>query len=322
MVKRKIGLPLALIAAAAAATGVAAATRHTQATQAATADFAATSVSESHSSTCTAGDGNYQDTTATYTGTATSSDARLSGPLKIRAHSVVNTTSGLGWLDGSWRVRGAAAGSSGTLHAAIAGGNLAGSIVGEGSRPEAKLVASIQAAFTQAGGLSSGKLGAGGGPGAGVLYTRGDCRKARRLPSNFVFRLHLTPGKVVPRVVNLDADALGSITLDVTRDSSGAITGGNVVFYANYRFRGPVTITGLALHQGARGANGPVVLDSAIGTVTDSDGHGNLTKVVTGAPASLLTALLATPRGYYVDISTSANTGGALRDQLESPEHR
>jgi hypothetical protein len=105
-------------------------------------------------------------------------------------------------------------------------------------------------------------------------------------------------------------------------NASGNVTGGNVVFYVNYRFRGPVTITDLALDQGARGSNGPVVLDAAVGTVTDTDGRGNLTKVVSGASASLLQALLQSPHGYYVDLTTSANPGGALRDQLNSPARR
>jgi hypothetical protein len=112
------------------------------------------------------------------------------------------------------------------------------------------------------------------------------------------------------------------LTLDLTRDASGNITGGNVVFYVNYRFPGSVTITGLALHQGARGANGAVALDAAVGTITDTDGRGNLTKVVSGASATLLQALLTSPHGYYVDLTTSANTGGALRDQLGSPDRR
>ena len=98
------------------------------------------------------------------------------------------------------------------------------------------------------------------------------------------------------------ADATGNLTLDLARDASGNITGGNVVFYVNYHFSGPVTITGLALHQGARGANGPVVLDAGVGSVTDSDGRGNLTKVVSGASATFLQALLSTPHGYYVDL--------------------
>jgi len=69
-----------------------------------------------------------------------------------------------------------------------------------------------------------------------------------------------------------------------------------------------------------RGSNGPVVLDAGIGTITDTDGRGNLTKIVSGASASLLQALLTSPHGYYVDVTTSANTGGALRDQLGAPE--
>jgi CHRD domain-containing protein len=322
MSRRRIALPLALAAAAVAATGVAAAVRHVQSTQAAAADFSAVTVTQSHTTACTASDGSYQDTTATYAGTATSSEARLNGALRIRARSVVNTTSKLGWLEGSWRVRGTTGGSNGTIRAAIAGGNLVGSIVGDGARPEARLVASISAAFGQGTGFAAGKLGSGSAAGAGVLFTRGDCRRARPQPTNFVFRLHLTPGQTVPRATNLDADAAGSITLDLTRDGAGTITGGTVVFYVNYRFHGAVTITGLALHQGARGTAGPVVLDAVVGTVADADGHGNLTKVVTTAPASLLQALLTTPRGYYLDLSTSANTTGALRAQLASPDRR
>ena len=60
----------------------------------------------------------------------------------------------------------------------------------------------------------------------------------------------------------------------------------------------------------------------APGSVADSDGHGNLTKVVSGVSPSVLTNLLANPRGYYVTLTTSANPSGALRDQLDNPERR
>ncbi len=322
MLKPRIAVPVVLLVAVVSAAGVAAATRHTQSTQAAAADFTAGVVSQSHTETCAASDGTYQLTTATYTGTATSSDARLNGDVQLRARSVVNTTTKLGFLDGNLRIRGTNGGASGNVHAAIANGAAVGSVVGEGNRPEAKLVASISAAFTPATGFAGGKLGSGSANGAGVLYVRGDCRKPRRLPSTVVFHLQLTPGEVVPRVQGLDARGNGNLTLDLTRDASGNVTGGNVVFYINYRFPSAITLTGLALHQGVRGANGPVVLDAGIGTFTDTDGRGNLTKVVSSASASLLQALLATPRGYYVDVSTSTNTGGALRDQLSSPEQR
>ncbi|MFN2466953.1 MAG: CHRD domain-containing protein [Gaiellaceae bacterium] len=129
-----------------------------------------------------------------------------------------------------------------------------------------------------------------------------------------VFKLNLDPRQEVPPVA-LKADARGSLTLDVTRDATGNIVSGKVVFHLNYRFPGAVTITGLHVHQGARKANGPIVVDSGIGTTTDADGAGNLTSVVPGSPATL-TAILASPRGFYVNLHTSTHPGGALRDQL------
>src|SRR5437868_14117180 len=117
MLRPRLAVPIVLAAAAVAAAGVAAATPHAQTTQAAAADFSAVSVSRSHSETCVSSDGTYQLTTATYTGVATSSDARLNGTLEIRASSVVNTTTKLGFLDGTLRVRGANTGPSGAIHA-------------------------------------------------------------------------------------------------------------------------------------------------------------------------------------------------------------
>jgi hypothetical protein len=323
MLRPRIAVPVVLVVAAVAAAGVAAATQHTKSIQTAAADFSAGSVSRSHTETCTASDGTYQLTTATYTGTATSTDPRLNGTVEIRSSSVVNTTTKLGWLDGTLRIRGTNAGANGRIHAAIANGAAVGSLVGEGSRPEAKLVASLSGAFTPAGGFSAAsKIGSGSANGAGVLYKRGDCRRVKRQQFTAIFHLHLTPRQVVPHIRGLHAEGTGNLTLDLTRDASGTVTGGNVVFYVNYRFPGSITITSLALHQGARGSNGPVVLDAAVGSITDADGRGNLTKVVSGASTALLQAILASPRGYYVDVSTSANTGGALRDQLSSPERR
>ena len=145
---------LALAVAAVTAAGVAAATRNAQSTQAAAADFSATTVSQTSSRTCTAADGTYQETTATYTGTSTSSDARLNGALVLRVHSMVNTTTQLGWLEGALRVRGTDTGATATIRGAIANGAAVGSVVGQTGRPGAKLVASFSAAFGQSSGFA------------------------------------------------------------------------------------------------------------------------------------------------------------------------
>ena len=144
----------------------------------------------------------------------------------------------------------------------------------------------------------------------------------KTVKGTFVSKIDLNPREVVPPVTGLRASGNGSLTFDVTRDSSGNVTSGNVVFYVNYDFPGSVTITGLSLHQGNRGANGPTAVDAGTGTITDPDGHGNVTKVVTGVSASVLTAVLNNPHGYYVTLTTSANPNGALRDQLESLQRK
>ena len=131
MSKKRLAAAGALVAAL-TVSGVAAAGHRSQATQQAAADFSAGSVTRTHTKTCTASDGAYQETTATYSGTASSSDARLNGPLEIRASSVVNTTTGVGWVEGSFRIRGSDAAANGTIHAALAGGNAVGAVVGRG----------------------------------------------------------------------------------------------------------------------------------------------------------------------------------------------
>ncbi len=235
----------ALGAAALAATGVAAAGHRTQTTQQAAATFDAGSVSHEKTTTCVADDGTYENTTATYTGTAGSSDARLSGSLQIRAHSVLNSSTGLGWMEGSFRVRGNDAGTHGTFHAAIAGGNAVGAIAGTVNRPAGKLVASLAAGFTPSGGFANGTLGAGGSPsGAGTIFSRGSCTRAKNQVFTAVSRLTLTPRAAVPPENDLKAAASGSVTLDVTRGSNGEITAAKAVFYVNYRFQGQVTIDG------------------------------------------------------------------------------
>jgi hypothetical protein len=154
-----------------------------------------------------------------------------------------------------------------------------------------------------------------------LVVIGGATAKKPALSATPVFKLLLKPSQEVPPVKGLRADAVGSLTFDLERSGGGAITSGEVIFYFNYKFPGSVTITGLHVHQGAKGTNGPIVVDSGLGSFTDSDGEGNVTRVVTGTPATLQ-AILDNPRGYYVNLHTSVNPGGALRDQLHNPKKR
>lgn len=296
-----------LVAAAVGAAGAAAAQR-SQATQQATATFSAATVSRSQSSTCTSADGTYQETNATYAGTASSSDARLNGPFRIRAHSVVNTTTGLGFVQGDFRIDGSTGGAHGDLHATVTGGNLAGALSGDTNGPSGKLLATVAATFSQANGFSSGTIGSGSLTGSGIVFQRGECTRQRApkpTRSTYVAGFHLSATQGT--IPNGKGD--GFFTLDVSRDSGGAITGATAVFYVNYRFAGPVTISGLKLTR----ADNSVPLDSGTGTIVDTDGGGNITKVVSGVSASLTQDLLANPHGYFIQLTT---TTGGLRGQL------
>lgn len=301
-------------AAALAAAGVAAAGHRTQTTQQAAGSFSAGDVSHARTTTCVASDGTYAYTNATYTGNATSSDNRLNGRLVIRAHSVLNTNTGLGWVQASFRVRADDGGTHGTIHAAIASGKAVGAVTGSATRPTGKLVASFASGFSPSGGFTDGTLGAGSSmSGAGTIFSRGTCTKTKRLVLTAVSKLKLTRKQVVQTQAASKAAAAGSLTLDVTRDSSGTITGAKAVFYVNYRFPGAVTIDHLALYQGARGTNGTQVLDSGVTSFADADGRGNLTQSVGSVSTSLAQALLSSPHDYYVQLDTSV---GSLRDQL------
>ena len=141
-----------------------------------------------------------------------------------------------------------------------------------------------------------------------------------------VFKLHLKPSQEVPPIKNLKASAAGSVTFDLTRNTSGAITSGEVVFSFNYSFPGAVQVSGLHIHKGDKGANGGIEIGavlSAADSALDQDGHGNVTSVVSGDPAKLQ-AILDDPRAYYVNLHTStpAHLGGALRAQMHNPKKR
>jgi hypothetical protein len=150
----------------------------------------------------------------------------------------------------------------------------------------------------------------------------GASAKKPALSATPVFKLNLRPSQEVPPIKGLKASAVGNVTFDLERSAAGAITSGEVVFYFNYKFPGAVTITGLHIHPGAKGATGGIIVDSGVSSFTDADGQGNVTAVVTGTSPATLQAILDNPRGYYVNLHTSVNPTGALREQMHNPKKR
>ncbi|MER3487898.1 MAG: hypothetical protein C4307_03780 [Chloroflexota bacterium] len=141
-----------------------------------TATFTATTVSDLSSRTCTNTDGTWVDTRARYTGISTSANPDLSGPLTLRARSLINTTKNLGLIE----ARGQVDVSSGPdtvirLDGVYAGGKVSGLLVGRGHAPSVRLVGDVSSDFGASTGFANGKIGGTDAGGAAVALERGPC---------------------------------------------------------------------------------------------------------------------------------------------------
>jgi hypothetical protein len=161
--------------------GVASATNPHPQTADVSAAFSATQT-RIHSRTCTEGGNNFRVTNATWRGTSTSAEVRLSGMLIITTHAVLNETTGDGWASGTWRTTDNTASprnrakSFARLSAVIDNGNhLDGLANGDVRRPQARLLGNWSA--TIIGNELSGELGADApiAPDNSALIFRGGC---------------------------------------------------------------------------------------------------------------------------------------------------
>ena len=167
---RKAGFAAA-VAAALAVAGVAVA-GGASTTTAVSATFVATTVADRNVQTCTGTDGTYEVTNATYTGTSTSSDPNLNGPIRVTVRSVLNTTKNLGWLRAGVQIDSTTPGDGARaiLVAVNSAGALQGMLLGDESTPHAKLLANLTASFNGATGFASAAVGTGGGTDTAVTF--------------------------------------------------------------------------------------------------------------------------------------------------------
>jgi hypothetical protein len=143
------------------------------------ATFTATTVANSSTRTCTNADGTFVVTRAEYVGTASSSEPTLSGRLRFRVESLINTTKNLGVVSGRLRIDTVSSrDTTASLSAVYASGQIHGLVSGRVKDPSAGLVGDLSSGFSATGGFTNGKLGGTDGGGAAVLLQRGDCRPA------------------------------------------------------------------------------------------------------------------------------------------------
>jgi hypothetical protein len=167
----------AVLGAALATASIAVATLRSGGVIGVSATFNATNVVKSVQKSCKVNGGDtYTYTRATYSGTATSADARLNGPIKIHAQSMVDDTTGIGAVIGDYRIDGAnAAGAFGRIEASLSTGQMSGAVRGHAFKPWGELFAGLNGGFTASGGFSSANIGTGSGTATGVLLQHGAC---------------------------------------------------------------------------------------------------------------------------------------------------
>ena len=142
------------------------------------ATFAATGSSTS-SKTCTTTDGKtIVVTDGKYTGTA-AGDADLTGPITLRARSVINTTDDVGTVAGAFKIAVAGRDTQATYSAVYDHGALAGLAVGNAHKPNNRLIGNLSAGFSAASGFTGGKLGGGTSGGSAVELAAGSCKASR-----------------------------------------------------------------------------------------------------------------------------------------------
>jgi hypothetical protein len=127
-----------------------------------------------------------------------------------------------------------------------------------------------------------------------------------------VFTAQLLPGNETPPVTNADANASGSVI--VTLD-----TGNNTArFDVSVNGLGSSNVILAHIHEGPAGVAGPIRVDSGITPpgLTVVNGSVAFTRSGLTVPADVAQRLVANPAGFYFNVHTNLNPGGAVRGQL------
>jgi hypothetical protein len=135
---------------------------------------------------CTTSDGKtLVATEGVYTGTAagtTAGNTDLTGPITVKARSLINSTDGVGVVSGTLKIDVASGGDTvAHFDTVYSAGQIAGLASGHAQDPHAKLLGNLSSAFnfSSTGGFGSGKLGGGTSGGAAVELGPGKCEPTK-----------------------------------------------------------------------------------------------------------------------------------------------
>jgi hypothetical protein len=140
-----------------------------------------------------------------------------------------------------------------------------------------------------------------------------------------IFTAQLSAANEAPPITNADANARGTatITFNVSRDpaTGGVNGGGSVTFQAQMQgFPAGQIIRNAHIHTGAAGIPGAVLVDTTLTPASpitlDANGAGTLNLTNSTLSQGDATTIVANPAGFYFNIHSATNPGGAIRGQL------
>jgi len=136
---------------------------------------------------------------------------------------------------------------------------------------------------------------------------------------NPTFTATLLPSNEVPPITNAEASGSGNVTITmvVTKDSSGNVTTANVTFLANVSgFPAGTTVTLGHIHKAPAGVAGAVVISANVTSTVLSSGSGSLTLSNSAPDVAVVQDILNNPGNYYFNLHSTLNPGGFTRGQL------
>ena len=137
-----------------------------------------------------------------------------------------------------------------------------------------------------------------------------------------VFTAQLSSANEVPAVSNSESGATGAVqvTMDVTRDSSNAITAATADFHFQMIVPGEPIFVGAHIHPGVAGVNGPVAVNTTLSASTAPNRVGGSAAEWTFRNIALTPAqaqaITDNPSAFYFNVHTFLNPGGVARGQL------
>lgn len=143
-------------------------------------------------------------------------------------------------------------------------------------------------------------------------------------PNTITFTAQLAASNEVPPVSNAEANATGSatITFNLTRDSAQNITGATATFVINLSNFPANTNANLAhIHEGGSGVAGGVRVNTGLSAASPltMPGGSISNATIQNVPISdvaLAQNIINNPAGFYFNVHTTLNPGGAVRGQL------